>query len=131
VTRNAVKEIGWGRSRSKTTLARASGSARRGSSPVFTGTARPSPSRQGDAHRRSRIARTRRSFFGNTSHAVHVEMTRELIGACGEDWGKELVAKAGRRCRPGADVRAAGGARAFAQRDRRGPLAHWIEGLKI
>jgi GMP synthase-like glutamine amidotransferase len=62
----------------------------------------------------------------------HVEMTRELIGAWCEDWGKELVAKAGPSVQTPGQM--------FERLEERvrslnaiaaGLYAHWIEGLKI
>ena len=61
----------------------------------------------------------------------HVEMTRELIGAWCEDWGKELIAKAGPSVQTPEQmferleerVRSLNGIAAML-------YARWIEGLK-
>ncbi len=134
VARNSVKEIGWG-----AVTVEDSAAAREwfGATREFSGfhwhgetfTIPPKATRiAGSAY----CANQAFVLGKHLGMQCHVEMTRELIGAWCEDWGKELVARA----RPSVQTPE----QMFERLEERvrslnaiaaGLYGHWIEGLKI
>ena len=97
VTRNPVKEIGWGRVEVVTTPRRAGGSATCGSSWPSTGTARRSRSPRG-ATRILGSAHCANQAFVLGPHLgmqTHVEMTPDMIRGWYADAGDEVAPHAG------------------------------------
>ena len=127
VTRNPVKEIGWGRVDVVDHPVAGAGSARnRGHSPHFTGTARPSASRRAPrACLPARCCENQAFALGpHFAMQCHVEMTEELIRSWCQDWWKEVQSLGGARAF-GADAGGNNGRhRAQSRRAQRGRRPH-------